>query len=86
MSDNLGGGNDFALSLYKLRVIPPYVVREYFLPTSLDLQTGVNKCSEWHTVAALVWVIHDYCESASSLKFLLLNIADTVITLEDEAR
>lgn len=43
MSNNLGEGDDFALSLYKLRVIPPYVVREYFLLTLLDLQTGVNE-------------------------------------------
>ena len=43
MSDNLGGGDEFALSLYKLRVIPPYVVRECFLLTLLDLQTGVNE-------------------------------------------
>lgn len=42
--------------------------------------------SEWYTVAALAWVIHDYCENKGSLEFLLLRIVNVVITLEDEVR
>lgn len=41
--------------------------------------------SPHNTVAALVWVIHDYCENSKFTEFASsFNIFGVVITLEDE--
>ena len=53
--------------------IPLYVVREYSHRYQL-LRTHVN--SDLHTVSALAWVIHDYCESgASGIHLTMLTLS-----------
>ena len=59
MPHNLSGAD---IANLKLRSIPPYVVREYFQP-SHDLAFLSDVDQLFAIVAALVWVIHDYCEN-----------------------
>ena len=56
MPHNLSGDD---IANRRLRSIPPYVTRECRV---ISYGPMLTSCS--YTVAALVWVIHDYCESA----------------------